>query len=570
LLIIGISTIAASTFIFLTIIRFQNIPFNWDPAARACEGLIIANDLKAGDIISFFADTYRQGWWPFFHSWLLAPAFILFGNTYVAARSVSLLCFILFIPTIYLISIEMSEKRGHWMGLIITYLTLTVWPFLSNAAICMAEIPGLLMTFITLLFYLKAIKYHKPYLFVFSGILMAFTLFTKWHHGVFVSGAIFLTQFSHYRKVFFKNNYCLFSPFLVLMMGWFIHPQHILSFYEHSTFQPHFFTFFSLENWLYYPNSFLRVYHRLLIVAVIMAIGFLYSLREIKDPKIRLFATHFLIGIILLTIKLDNRHRYIITIVPSIWVLASYQFVKFIYYINDRLNNKPLKFTLASITIVAFSIISFFSTTAFYKRYPDGLLKIKYWCDEKPNKAYEFISANVDNHTQVTVFGSWDYYNSLKSSTIRWHLEVSRDNDLLNKKEKKKGGYSYFHELLKNRNKQSYYNFIHFFKKKDITVHEYHLLSFMKMLSITTYRDYRKSNNINPFSDKIADVNSIDGLISCLITIYKNDEEELNYFAEQFLSHQNEWVEVKSEKFADLNIRITIYERKTAQLTCTS
>jgi len=256
LLIISISTIATSTFVLFTIIKFRNIPFNWDPAAHAWEGLIIANDLKASDIVSFFADTYRQGWWPFFHSWLLGISFILFGNTYVAARIVSLICFILFIPTICLIGFEMSNKRGHWIGLIMTYLTLTVWPFLSNAAVCMAEIPGLLMTFVTLLFYLKAIKHQKPYLFICSGILMAFTLFTKWHHGVFVIGAISITQLSHYKKIFFNKNYWLFSPFLVLMMFWFIHPQHILSFYGHSTFQPHFFTFFSLENWLYYLNSF--------------------------------------------------------------------------------------------------------------------------------------------------------------------------------------------------------------------------------------------------------------------------------------------------------------------------
>ena len=207
MIIIGISTIATSTFIFLNIIKFRNIPFNWDPAARACEGLIIANDLKAGDIISLFTDTYKQGWWPFFHSWLLAPAFILFGNTYVVARSVSLFCFILFIPAIYFISLEMSEKHGHWIGLIITSFVLTSWPILSNAAICMAEIPGLLMTFVTLLFYLKAIRHQKSYLFAFTSILMAFTLFTKWHHGIFVIFAVSFTQLTNNKKILSLRNF---------------------------------------------------------------------------------------------------------------------------------------------------------------------------------------------------------------------------------------------------------------------------------------------------------------------------------------------------------------------------
>jgi hypothetical protein len=567
LLIIGISTIAASTFIFLTIIKFRNIPFNWDPAARACEGLIIANDLKAGDIISFFADTYRQGWWPFFHSWLLAPAFILFGNTYVAARSVSLFCFILFIPTIYLISIEMSEKRGHWMGLIITYLTLTVWPFLSNAAICMAEIPGLLMTFITLLFYLKAIKHQKSYLFAFTSILMAFTLFTKWHHGIFVIFAVSFTQLTNNKKFLSHTNYSLFIPFLVLMTGWFIYPQHILSFYGHSTFQPHFFKFFSIDNWLFYPNSFFCVYHRSPFVAAVIGISFIYSLKKIKDPKIRLFATHFLIGIILLTIKLDNRHRYIITIVPSVWILGSYQLVEFIYNIKDRLNNKYLEIVMVSIIIVGFSISYYKPVKNLYEKYPDGLLKIKYWGDEKPGKAYKFISENTGNHNHIAVFGTWDYYNSLRGATIRWHLEVSRDNDFQNKIARKEKTYSYFYEILKNRDKKSYQNFINFLKNKDITVHEYHLLSFMKMINAPVYRDYRKGININPFSDKIVDVNSIDNRITCLITISKEEEKEINHFSEQFLSNQNKWIEYASKIFPDLGITITLYKKKATRIT---
>ena len=567
LLIIGISTIAASTFIFLTIIKFRNIPFNWDPAARAWEGLIIANDLKAGDIISFFADTYRQGWWPFFHSWLLAPAFILFGNTYVVARSVSLFCFILFIPTMYFISLEMSDNRGHWIGLIITSFVLISWPFLSNAAICMAEIPGLLMTFITLLFYLKAIRHQKSYLFIFTSILMAFTLFTKWHHGVFVIFAVFFTQLTNNKKILSRNNYSLFIPFLVLMTGWFIHPQHILSFYGHSTFQPHFFKFFSIDNWLYYPNSFFRLYHRSSVVAAVIAISFLYSLKKIKDPKIRLFATHFLIGIILLTIKLDNRHRYIITIVPSIWILGSYQFVEFIYYIKDRLNNKHLEIVMVSIIIVGLSIISYKPAKYLYEKYPDGLLEIKYWGDEKPGKAYKFISENAVNHNHIAVFGTWDYYNSLRGATIRWHLEVNRDIDFQNKKAKKEKTYSYFYDILKNRDKESYQNFINFLKNKNITVHEYHLLSFMKMINATVYSDYRKGININPFSDKIVDVNSIDSHITCLITIYKEDEKEINHSSEHFLSNQNKWIKYTNKKFPDLAITITLYERKSIQMT---
>jgi len=557
-----IATIASAISIFHTIIKFQNIPFPWDPGAHACEGLKIAQDLKAGDIISFIGDTYRQSWWPFFHSWLLAPAFILFGNTYAVARGVSLFCFILFILTVYYIGIGMNSQRGHWIGLIPVYLALMSLPFLVLSAMCMSEIPGLLMTFITLLIYLKAIKKQSTFLYVCTSILMALTLFTKWHHGVFVVLAIFITQLTSNKKILSRCNYSLFFPFLLIMIGWFIYPRHIASFYGHSTFQPHYYKFLSLQNWLYYPKSFFQMYHSSLVIAIVMAISFIYSLKRIKDPKIRLFVTHVLSGIILMTIKLDNRHRYIITIVPSIWILGASQLVDTVYYFKSRLNKRKIKVAFASIIVFAISIISFISVPKIYKSYPDLMLGINYWSDEKPKKAYEFIARNVDNHNQIAVFASWDYYNSLNGPTIQWHIEVRRDNDAFGIKNKKERVYHYFCQFLKNRDKESYQNFIQFLENKDVRVNEYHLLSFMKILNMKAYQDYRKKININPFADKIIDIVSIDSRITCLITILNEEDKEFNYHTKQFFLNQDEWTEFLREKFIDLGITIALYERK--------
>jgi hypothetical protein len=129
----------------------------------------------------------------------------------------------------------------------------------------------------------------------------------------------------------------------------------------------------------------------------------------------------------------------------------------------------------------------------------------------------------------------------------------------LSKKEK---AYTKFYNLLKKRDKKSYNEFIHFLEIKDVTVHEFHLLSFMKTLNIDAYRNYRKSNAINPFSDKITDTRKIEDQISCLITIYNIKEETINHYAEQFLDNQVDWIAFKRKEFVDLGIIIEIYERK--------
>lgn len=563
LLVVIASTLASSSSVYMTIVKFRNIPFPWDSGAHAYEGLRIAKDLRTWDLISFLGDTYRQGWWPFFHSWLLAPAFIFFGSSYAVARAVSLFCLLLFVPLLFWICVEMSERHGHWMGLMTAYLALTSLPLLVLSAMSMSEIPGLLMTFITFLVYLKAIKHQYSYLFVFVGILMALTLFTKWHHGVFVIFAVLLTQFTNDRKIVSRANLSLLLPFLFIMAGWFIYPRHITSFFGHSTFQPQHYKFLSLENWLFYPKGFFQVYHSSWIIAIVVAIGFFFSLRKIKDPRIRLFVAHILIGVILMAIKLDNRHRYIITIVPSIWILGTGQLVEFGDYFRHRFENKRLKIILASLVAVGILIITLVSVPKLYKSYPGDLVSFNYYSDERPRKAYEYIARNVGGRDHIAVFGSWEGFNSLNSPTIRWHIELKRDQDSEEEKKRRIEAAKYFYRLIKKRNKESFDEFIHFLENKDVRVEEYHLLSYMRILDPNAYQDFREKTEINPFTDKMADFDALDDKASCLVTILRDKEKELNHYAHQYMSEQEEWTASARETFSDLGIQITIYERMT-------
>jgi len=560
-LIVIVLAIAACASIYSTIVKYQNIPFPYDSAGHAYEGLRIAEDLKAGGIISFIADTYRQAFWPFFHSWTLAPAFIIFGSTYSTARAVSMLCFMIFIAAVYFTAAEMDETRGHWVGLIVVCLALTSLPLLVLSAMSMSEIPGLMMTFLTLLFYLKALRSGKSFLYVCAGVFMSLTFFTKWHHGVFVIAAIFITQLTYTKKLFCRTNYSLLLPFVLIMAGWFIYPRHLSSFYFATTFQPHYYKFLSLENFLFYPNSFLHTYNASLIVAVVITVCFIISLKNIKDPRVRLLAIQIFFGLILMTIKLDKRDRYIVTMVPSVWILGATQLVDIVHRFKSRITDNRIKFSLAFILISGILAMSFLKIPEVYKKYPNSLVNYNFHSDEKPGKAYEFISENVDDHNHIAVFGTWDSFNSLHSTTIRWNIEVRRANEISLWENKEEKAYHYFRQLLKNRDRAAFHNFMDFLESKDVIVTEYNLLSFMKALDKQAYQDFRSVRSINPFTDKISDLNSIDSRVTCLITVYESGEKYINSYVDQFFSGQREWREAKRRVFDDLGITITIYER---------
>jgi hypothetical protein len=453
----------------------------------------------------------------------------------------------------------MSEERGYWVGLLAVCFTLTSLPFLVLSSMCMSEIPGLLMTFLTFLVYVYAEKEKSRRYFVLSGILMALTLFTKWHHGLFIILALVVSRITLDRKVFSRDNLSFFLPFSFIMLSWFVYPRHITSFFQHATFQPQFYTLLSFENLFFYVKSFFQIYHSSIIIACIAALGFLFSLRKISDYKIRLFALFAFIGLVFMTIKLDNRHRYVITLVPAIWLLASKQIVDAFYYLKNYIYSQKIKALFMSILVIGIIGISIPGISRLYNGYPDALVNTNFWTDEKPVNAYEYIAENVDDHDHIALFSSFDYFNSLNSPAVRWHIEVRRSKDRESTAAKKKQASYYLSQLLKNRNRISYKDFIRFLETKDVKVLEYHLLSFLKIQNPEEYQKLREQIKLNPFSDKIAELDLLDEKISCLITIVRDEDQEFQAHSKQFFSNQKVWEKYSEKKFEELDITIKIY-----------
>jgi hypothetical protein len=561
-----ILAIVSAASVLNTILKNAKLPFAWDSAGHAWEGLIIARDFLCGDILSLAADTWRQAWWPFFHSWLLAPAFIFLGNTYVAARILSLICFLGFLITSHLIACELSKERGPWVGLITIILASTSLPILTLSAMSMTEIPALFFCSLSLLFYMKALRCEKACWLIGASLSMAAAFFTQTHLGLFLIGAILLTQATGKHKILSSFNKWLWGPALLIAVFWFADSRHILLFYSHSTFQPEFYKFWSMENWLFYPHAFLFSYHPVVWEALAIAMGFFVSLARLRDPAVRVLFFNVLVGFVLMIFKLDHRMRYIITIVPCLWLLGSLGITDIALFMTRSLK-KPMKRAAVLTTAgVLCCILLGPSVMARYRNYAQFSLRDELWCDERQGKAYEFIADNVSrdcNH--FSLFTSFDYYNSLKSPTIRWNLEVQRFRTELATKEKKQRVLQYSRDLLHRRDTSAYRRLEEYLRFRNVNVYEYHLLSFVKALDVNAYQSYRKSHALNPFSDKIADVNDMDPRVCCLILIFKDGEDPVNRYAAEFLAKHPEWRVIASRHFDDLGVEIMLYGKNARQ-----
>ncbi len=118
------------------------LPFRSDEAERSLTSLILARYLKTGEWFSFLSLSYSLSYHPFIYFWLTTISFLISGESFEAARMVSLFFFFLTPVIIYLIAREISEKNAYLVGAVAAFLWLTSPVLLIYSSLAMMEIAG--------------------------------------------------------------------------------------------------------------------------------------------------------------------------------------------------------------------------------------------------------------------------------------------------------------------------------------------------------------------------------------------------------------------------------------------
>ena len=108
--------------------------FSKEEGQHALYGLYLYKDIRALDWGSFWYDTNRQVFWPFFHSWVQAGFFLGLGVSYFSARFLSFAIFFATIILMYTVCARFSERTGWLIGLLAVALALTS-PMMTRFAV---------------------------------------------------------------------------------------------------------------------------------------------------------------------------------------------------------------------------------------------------------------------------------------------------------------------------------------------------------------------------------------------------------------------------------------------------
>lgn len=132
----------------------------WDEAAHGFAGVQVADALRHLNPIELCLALNRQVVWPFVHSLLLAPVFLLLGRDFAVAELASLALYAATVVTLFLAGTLLHPTRGAWVGLGAATLALLAPSYSVFGTLAMLEMPGALL--LALAFALHARAASEP------------------------------------------------------------------------------------------------------------------------------------------------------------------------------------------------------------------------------------------------------------------------------------------------------------------------------------------------------------------------------------------------------------------------
>ena len=414
-------------FILQQISAYRDYPFDSDEARHATSALELALDLRAGDFGAFFAHSYQHTWYPPAFYWLEAFALSIFGPSALVARVVGLVCLFAAALVIYAIGLELDEKWGWLAGLVAAALTLASQPILVHSALVMLEIPGLLVSALTLWGYLRAVRHPAAWRFALVSILMALTMLTKYPYGIVVVASIAAVEVPAALLSLVREGVVarpwgsmarrwlwLFGPFLLVMLIWFAGPYKIAGLVDYAGAAAQ-EELLSEENLIFYPRSMVYHYAPSPVFAPLMLAGLIWAAARWRDRRVRLLLIYFLIGLLVMTVKLLNQPRYFVTIAPASHLLTGAMLA---WLVAQWSEIRPRVRIVAAASVLALVVGSVPMLIERFAVFP-ALMRVEYETDPRANDLAAWITAQVPSGERFYLVNPWDQFGA---AMMTWYL----------------------------------------------------------------------------------------------------------------------------------------------------
>lgn len=398
----GILSILLLAVIFFS---FRNGPLPlWDEADHIMHGYTIAQHAANLHVYDLLADSYRQFYWGFLHSWWVGISFLLFGISLETARFSSLLacCILLF----------MLFRAGSILSGSRTTGTLSVLLFCSSPFLfpyayeCMIEIPALAVTVLAFTCILRAEERDDALSPAAAGCSIAAVFFMKLNYGCLLILTVILFIATGPRRGDWRRYLHILAPAGITMFFWFIVPRFRLAeFVTNMINRQQGPPASSLAGILFYPSVLWRQSGILSFVYLASAVLSFRSARTV--PGIRFLLIYTVLSLCLITLSQTKDARYLFPLYPGLFLMSA-------FHAERLLRRFPWGRTAACLVL----IMTAAGGTVLYT----GSARTAHYNTERARMLGE-LQADIPDNAPVLTVGA---FNELSPSLIQWHL--SRTN----------------------------------------------------------------------------------------------------------------------------------------------
>jgi 4-amino-4-deoxy-L-arabinose transferase-like glycosyltransferase len=309
-------------------------PVHADEAGHALPAARMALALAHGHFGAFLAATRNEVMWPFFHPWVIVPAFLVCGISTAIARTSSLISFGAALCIVPAFARELARQSDDTAGVSVMDAPHVTLGWLSVAVLIgaaqwqlmctvMSESLGMALTLLTLLVDAHAARRHRLALHVASGLLAALTFFTKYNYGLPLMAALLIAGMwrLHHRQArrTLATLVAMALP-VALWLAWQLYPDLSRGRELVAAIVNRDEGLRGLADVLFYPRTLLEWlgWPTALVALAALAVGFARAVRDRRLTSV-LFA---LFALAMLTLHPNKQVRYVLMVFPVLLVLA--------------------------------------------------------------------------------------------------------------------------------------------------------------------------------------------------------------------------------------------------------
>jgi len=312
---------------YVRVVRY-GLPLGWDEAEHAVDSLIVADDLRHGQWLRFFADSSAQHAYPPGMSWLQAPTFLLWQPDDISARYVSLLGLVTLASATWALGVLLAPRMTWLAGLMATSLLIASPLPLDLAGQSMNEILIANVLVVALCVHTRWRESGRDYWAVLAGLAVFASWMTKYNYASFLliaviaehawSGDLAPSRFGRMFRLFYQPLAAGMAVWLAFDLSTKV--QAIIGFgiNQAANTRPSFW-----QTITFYPHVWLGGTWLAWSQAALTLGGVIAAVVLVRAPRPRLVWLFLAVSWLLLTVHPNKQDRYLMPILPVLWALAA-------------------------------------------------------------------------------------------------------------------------------------------------------------------------------------------------------------------------------------------------------